>query len=1014
MKLRLHGTVQDRLTGAAGSVRLQTGPEPNTIVHGLLDCIGGLLTNSPGAGGVLFLAVGTGAEEWDAASPPPDRNRTALQQEVYRKRLLPGDISFDPLTGVLTATATLLPGEATGPLRETGLFGGNASAWPDSGLLLNHRVHALILKGADDTLQREVRLTFAPDQANPALVEIIGRLLANEPGLEGISYSAIGAGLDSWPDPPPAPEPDLNRLAAEFFRKPLPRAELTYNRLTQTVAGRVRFAYHEGPALTREFGVFGGNASTKPDTGFLFLTRRFAPINRNRPPSVLTQSFELSLGASVIVPTPDLLGLKPDGATARLEAVALLLGAVTERESAGPAGVVIAQDPAPGVRIAEGLTVAIVLSVPPPVEVPSLIGLTPDEAAAVLAGSGLLPGQVTEREADPPPGIVLQQDPPAGLRVPPGSAVSLEVSVARRVVVPSLLGLTAPAAALQLSATGLLLHPDPPEVEESKAGWGLVARQDPEAGALATIGSTVRIVVFGGWMVSVPDLDGLTPAEAEKALQAAAEPVLRESGSPLDRPGLAIGIRESVASRDRFGLIVRQSPRSGERLPLYATVEIGVATPAEVKVPKLAGLTRAAALDALAEAGLAAGEVTTIPDRAAAAESVLAQKPAPGTVVRMGARVELTVASLPDVVVPNVVGQHRSAAEEQLLEIGLRPQFVEVPATTTAALRVGLVLRQRTAPSTVVPFNSTIVLEVVAPASQPRVPSVLGQTAAQARIALSAAGFTIAIGGTALDPQFPPDVVVAQNPAAGAAAATGSVVTVTLNSPLRVTAITFAPSPVASGQPVSITLRLSTTVHTGAQVILRANSSLLALPTAVTVPANTGSFTFTARTLGTDRPATVLVTAELNNTSIEANLAITAAVTPPVRPLRFNVETNPITLRREAEGIMQPLIVTISGGSPGAVVDAQLTLTARQLLEGQRPPVIDAAPLRLRSDIRWGGGSWAIRLSFPMPASGEARFTIANISLRAEGLGSIALALAVEPASFEVTPRTIVIAQVIR
>jgi hypothetical protein len=227
-----------------------------------------------------------------------------------------------------------------------------------------------------------------------------------------------------------------------------------------------------------------------------------------------------------------------------------------------------------------------------------------------------------------------------------------------------------------------------------------------------------------------------------------------------------------------------------------------------------------------------------------------------------------------------------------------------------------------------------------------------------------------------------------------------------------VTAITFAPAPVPSGEPVSITLRLSTTVHEGAQVRLRANSSLLALPTAVNIPASTGAFTLSARTLATERPATVLVTAELNNTSIEANLVL--AATAAVRPFRFQLETTPILLRREAEGVLQPLTVIIAGGPPGSVVDAQLTLAARQLLEGQRPPVVDAGQLRVRSEVKWGGGSWAVRLSFPMPASGEVRLTIANISVRAEGIGPISLALTLEPSALELSPRTLLVAQVMR
>lgn len=79
--------------------------------------------------------------------PARDRSRRARTNEVARVPSRPGDnLVFEAGTSTVRVTATLAPGVATGTLRELGLFGGEASARPGSGTLVNHLVHDRIDK----------------------------------------------------------------------------------------------------------------------------------------------------------------------------------------------------------------------------------------------------------------------------------------------------------------------------------------------------------------------------------------------------------------------------------------------------------------------------------------------------------------------------------------------------------------------------------------------------------------------------------------------------------------------------------------------------------------------------------------------------------------------------------------------------------------------------------------------------------------------------------------------------
>src|SRR5262249_17295973 len=116
----VHGAFRDRLH-RPGRGTLEMPWRRNLVLWSGLDLIGTLLCNR--SEGVVFLAVGAGDPAWDATPPTPDKGRTQLDAEVYRARLVPGEtLSYDETTGRLHAHVSLGPGQATGALRELGLF----------------------------------------------------------------------------------------------------------------------------------------------------------------------------------------------------------------------------------------------------------------------------------------------------------------------------------------------------------------------------------------------------------------------------------------------------------------------------------------------------------------------------------------------------------------------------------------------------------------------------------------------------------------------------------------------------------------------------------------------------------------------------------------------------------------------------------------------------------------------------------------------------------------------------
>jgi beta-lactam-binding protein with PASTA domain len=159
-------------------------------------------------------------------------------------------------------------------------------------------------------------------------------------------------------------------------------------------------------------------------------------------------------------------------------------------------GVVFAQTPGAGARVNRGHTVEISISSGTARKaVPDVTGLEEADASQQLIGAGFTP-KVKRVASSRPKGIVVDQEPVAGVTALKGTTVVMSVSNGvKPVVVPSVVGETQGAAVTQLTKLGL--KPKLQNVPSTKP-VGQVVAQKPAAGKEVDKGSTVVLNVSKG------------------------------------------------------------------------------------------------------------------------------------------------------------------------------------------------------------------------------------------------------------------------------------------------------------------------------------------------------------------------------------------------------------------------------------------------------------------------------------------------------------------------------------
>ncbi len=187
---------------------------------------------------------------------------------------------------------------------------------------------------------------------------------------------------------------------------------------------------------------------------------------------------------------PDLVGQPLDAVRVALEDVPVSIRELQDYDDKIPVGHVTGFEPEAGTELKRGEELVVYVSRGhPPVPVPAVVGLSPEQATTNLETLGFTVERTEGRSADVDAGEVMAVNPAAGQQAAYRSTVTLQVSAGLpQVQVPDVVGRSQPEAAALLQQAGL-------QVQVSQFFGDRVFRQSPAAGQTVDIGTPVTILV---------------------------------------------------------------------------------------------------------------------------------------------------------------------------------------------------------------------------------------------------------------------------------------------------------------------------------------------------------------------------------------------------------------------------------------------------------------------------------------------------------------------------------------
>ncbi len=232
---------------------------------------------------------------------------------------------------------------------------------------------------------------------------------------------------------------------------------------------------------------------------------------------------------------------------------------------------------------------------------------------------------------------------------------------------------------------------------------GRVTRTDPDAGKQVEVGKTVKVwISTGADMVDVPDVRGLTKADAIKAIEAAGLKVA--STIEIEHDPEIVADRATKTNPAALDSVARDS-----EVTLYVS-------DGQVELPELRTLTSTEAQQILIKLGLVA-DTQDIETDQGDPNTVYDMSPKPG-LVPQGSTVTIQIVKAPTTVaVPDVTGKTQIEATSILQSAGLN---VTVVAQSSPTVPANKVISQNVAPGTQVALNTTVTLAVsTGPAPSP-------------------------------------------------------------------------------------------------------------------------------------------------------------------------------------------------------------------------------------------------------------------------------------------------------
>jgi beta-lactam-binding protein with PASTA domain len=283
---------------------------------------------------------------------------------------------------------------------------------------------------------------------------------------------------------------------------------------------------------------------------------------------------------------------------------------------------------------------------------------------------------------------------------------------------------------------------------------------------LATIG--VGFVVYQQIQEQLSESEPVAVPTVEGSRESLAVQQLVDRDIPYE-------IEREPSTEQPRGFVFDQDPEGGKFInPKTDEVLLKVSTgPPTTTVPDVRGMSRDEAVRELTEAKLEPKVVKVPSDRPV--DTVTGQDPPPGQRVEEGTAVRINVSSGPrPIAVPNVVGQPYESAAATLQAAGLAVARREADSNQPA----GTVIDQNPAANTTAAKGSSVTLTVSKGPETTQVPSVESIDRETAEQTLRDSGFEVKVEEQAVDDPALDNVVLSQDPEAGAEAEQGSTVTI--------------------------------------------------------------------------------------------------------------------------------------------------------------------------------------------------------------------------------------------
>jgi len=338
---------------------------------------------------------------------------------------------------------------------------------------------------------------------------------------------------------------------------------------------------------------------------------------------------------------PNLIGENVDVARGRIESQGFAVGTIeyvfTEDVDEN---IVMAQSPSGGTGAQPESKVDLVVSSgPSSILVPDVSGKTSDSAILELTRAGFESIE-TQEEFSPDilEGFVIETNPAANQTIPRDATIIVIVSQGPEPVdVPDLTGMSTNQAETALNNIGLLLvvSSQTVEVPISSGLLGNVADQNPNPGVTVEVGTEVTVMLGVATQVAVPNLEGMTVADAQTAAA---------------NVGLNVDILGTVVTNNQSldGLVQSQDPAASTLVDEGSFVQLVIYL-YQPDVPDFVGLNLADAQTLATSVGL--GTVTQVgtvdTTDAALVGTIESQVPTQGTSVAVGTDINVIVYTAP-------------------------------------------------------------------------------------------------------------------------------------------------------------------------------------------------------------------------------------------------------------------------------------------------------------------------------------------------------------------------------